>query len=100
MLFLTLLPWYILFRKSPYDYPDGPAYCDCLLRGTAGIYRRYRSHRAEGLSCMRALGIHLMVWSGSVGEAEVALLPEIKRMGYDGVEVPFFDPHSLDITGL
>ncbi len=42
------------------------------------------------------LGVHLMVWSGQVGEAELALLPAIREMGYDGVEIPIFAPDALD----
>ncbi|MEM7128858.1 MAG: sugar phosphate isomerase/epimerase family protein [Chloroflexota bacterium] len=46
----------------------------------------------------QALGIHLMVWSGNVTEAEMVLLPKIKEMGYDGVEIPIFDPKAIDVS--
>ncbi|MBV7333657.1 sugar phosphate isomerase/epimerase [Chloroflexi bacterium TSY] len=49
---------------------------------------------------MRKLGVHLMVWSGQVGDEELALLPQIKKMGYDGVEIPIFDPDSLDVSAI
>jgi len=42
------------------------------------------------------LGINLMVWSGQVGPQELALLPGIKEMGYDGVELSIFDPDQFD----
>ncbi len=54
-------------------------------------------------------GINLMVWNGQVGTAELALLPQLRAMGYDGIEIPLFDPvtfrteairSSLDATGL
>ena len=43
------------------------------------------------------LGVHLMVWSGNVTETEMALLPAIKEMGYDGIEIPIFDPDAIDV---
>ncbi|MEM7033374.1 MAG: sugar phosphate isomerase/epimerase [Chloroflexota bacterium] len=39
---------------------------------------------------MNKIGVHLMVWSGDVGHAELDRLPDIKKMGYDGVEIPIF----------
>jgi D-psicose/D-tagatose/L-ribulose 3-epimerase len=46
------------------------------------------------------LGINLMVWSGQVGPHELRLLPMIKEMGYDGVELPLFDITALDIPAI
>jgi len=46
------------------------------------------------------LGVHLMVWSGSVNADEMALFPLISEMGYNGVEVPIFDPAALDTTAV
>ncbi len=46
------------------------------------------------------LGVHLMVWSGSVNADEMALFPLISEMGYNGVEVPIFDPGALDLTAI
>ena len=46
------------------------------------------------------LGIHLMVWSGNVTETELALLPTIKAMGYDGIEIPIFDPDGIDLSAV
>ena len=45
-------------------------------------------------------GVHLMVWSGQVGARELALLPAIKEMGYDGVEIPIFDPAAVDAAAV
>lgn len=36
-----------------------------------------------------------MVWNGQVGAAELALLPQLREMGYDGVEIPIFDPETF-----
>jgi D-psicose/D-tagatose/L-ribulose 3-epimerase len=36
-----------------------------------------------------------MVWNGQVGTAELALLPALQVMGYDGVELPLFDPDGF-----
>jgi sugar phosphate isomerase/epimerase len=39
---------------------------------------------------MNNIGVHLMVWSGQIGQAEIERLPAVKEMGYDGVEIPIF----------
>lgn len=41
-------------------------------------------------------GAHLMIWSGQVGPAELALLPGVRAMGYHGVELPIFAPDAFD----
>ena len=46
---------------------------------------------------MPTLGVNLMVWNGQVGAAELALLPQIKEMGYDSVELPVFMANPFDI---
>lgn len=43
------------------------------------------------------LGVNLMVWNGQVGAAELALLPQIKEMGYDSVELPVFTAAAFDM---
>ncbi len=45
-------------------------------------------------------GINLMVWNGQVGRAELALLPMLQEMGYDGVELPLFDPDSFALEQI
>ena len=49
---------------------------------------------------MNKLSIHLMVWSGDVGQAELDRLPAIKAMGYDGVEVPIFGLDTFDAPAV
>jgi D-psicose/D-tagatose/L-ribulose 3-epimerase len=41
-------------------------------------------------------GINLMAWSGRIGAAELALLPGIAALGYDGVELPVLAPDAVD----
>jgi D-psicose/D-tagatose/L-ribulose 3-epimerase len=45
-------------------------------------------------------GINTLLWSGSVGPAEIARLPALKAAGFDGVEVPIFDPASFPASEL
>lgn len=47
---------------------------------------------------MKKIGINLMVWSGEVGAVELDRLPNIKAMGYDGVEIPIFGLDTFDPT--
>lgn len=42
------------------------------------------------------LGINLMAWSGTIGTPELARLPAIAALGYDGVEIPILDPDAVD----
>ncbi len=49
---------------------------------------------------MPTIGINLMVWNGQVGAAELALLPQIKKMGYDSVEIPVFTPTTLALQAV
>jgi sugar phosphate isomerase/epimerase len=46
------------------------------------------------------LGINLMAWSGSIGPAELDLLPGIAALGYDGVELPVFAPEAVDTAAV
>jgi D-psicose/D-tagatose/L-ribulose 3-epimerase len=46
------------------------------------------------------LGINLMAWSDAVGEAELALLPRLAALGYDGVELPLLAPERIDADGV
>lgn len=41
-------------------------------------------------------GINLMAWSAGVGAEELALLPRLAEMGYDGVELPILQPDLID----
>ncbi|MBX3010987.1 MAG: sugar phosphate isomerase/epimerase [Caldilineaceae bacterium] len=49
---------------------------------------------------MPKIGINLMVWNGQVGPAELALLPHIKEMGYDSVELPLFAADGFDVAAV
>lgn len=49
---------------------------------------------------MSTFGINLMVWNGQVGPTELALLPQIKAMGYTSVELPVFAADALDIPDV
>jgi len=39
-------------------------------------------------------GMNLLLWSGDLTDAMLPVLEELKRMGYDGVELPIFDPDA------
>ena len=41
-----------------------------------------------------------MAWSGTVGPAELDLLPGIAALGYDGVELPVFAPEAVDAAAV
>ena len=49
---------------------------------------------------MARFGINLMVWNGAVGAKELALLPQIKEMGYATVELPVFGAADLEIGAV
>jgi len=54
------------------------------------------------------IGMNLLLWTGSVTEEHIPLLKQIKKWGFDGVELPMFDPKgawstlsmALDDLGL
>jgi D-psicose/D-tagatose/L-ribulose 3-epimerase len=41
------------------------------------------------------IGMNLLLWTGHVGEEHVPILRAIKDTGFDGVEVPIFDPSDI-----
>ena len=41
------------------------------------------------------LGVNTFIWSAEFTPAHLSLLPRIKEHGFDGVEVPLFDPASF-----
>ena len=43
-------------------------------------------------------GMNMLLWTGELNEAILPMLAAIKSMGYDGVELPLFNPHQ-DVTG-
>lgn len=44
---------------------------------------------------MVKVGVHLMVWTSTLGEDTLALFQKAKDMGYDGVEIPLIDPMNI-----
>ena len=80
-----------------------------LVKDTVREYdvrNQYSSNRtvftatAESSIMAHKLGVNLMVWSGQAGADELRLLPAIKEMGYDGVELPVFDIERLGIPAI
>lgn len=49
---------------------------------------------------MKQIGINLMVWSGQVGPETIDRFPRIKEWGYNGVEVPIFEPDTIDTSAV
>jgi D-psicose/D-tagatose/L-ribulose 3-epimerase len=50
---------------------------------------------------MNKIGIHALVWAGSWGAAECErAVASTKEAGYDLIELPVFDPSSMDIGAL
>jgi D-psicose/D-tagatose/L-ribulose 3-epimerase len=45
-------------------------------------------------------GMNLLLWSGDLTEDMLPVLEELKRMGYDGVEMPIFDPDAKKFAQL
>lgn len=45
-------------------------------------------------------GISAFAWTASFGQQHLDLLPKIKELGLDCVEIPMFDPAKLPIAGI
>lgn len=45
-------------------------------------------------------GINLLLLNGVIGDEEIALFPLIKEIGFDGVEIPVFDPDKLNLRRI
>jgi D-psicose/D-tagatose/L-ribulose 3-epimerase len=41
------------------------------------------------------IGMNMLLWTGHVGEEHVPILRALKETGFDGVEVPVFDPSDV-----
>ena len=41
------------------------------------------------------LGVNMFIWSAEFGPSNFDLLPRIKEAGFDGIEVPLFDPAAF-----
>ena len=39
-------------------------------------------------------GINLLLWTDSMHDGLIPTVEAIKKMGYDGVEMPLFDPNK------
>jgi D-psicose/D-tagatose/L-ribulose 3-epimerase len=42
------------------------------------------------------IGVNTLIWGASFGPSDFHLLPRIKDAGFDGIEVPIFDPHAFE----
>src|SRR4051812_23089842 len=45
-------------------------------------------------------GINTLLWSASVRQAELDRLPAIRDAGFDGIEVPIFDPPAFPAAAV
>jgi D-psicose/D-tagatose/L-ribulose 3-epimerase len=45
-------------------------------------------------------GINAFLWTAGYTPADEALLPRIREAGFDGIEIPIFDPEQFDSAGL
>jgi D-psicose/D-tagatose/L-ribulose 3-epimerase len=46
------------------------------------------------------LGVNTFIWSAEFGRAQLALLPRIREHGFDGVEIPMFDPTGFPAADI
>ena len=46
---------------------------------------------------MYKYGINFLLWSGSFDKESLPLIKKAADMGFDGVEIPIFDPNAVDI---
>jgi len=46
---------------------------------------------------MPKFGVNLLLWASKFDRETVGLLPKVADMGFDGVEIPIFDPATVDI---
>jgi D-psicose/D-tagatose/L-ribulose 3-epimerase len=46
------------------------------------------------------IGMNLLLWTAKAGEAHYPLLAQLKKMGYDGVEIPVFEGTSRDYKAV
>jgi len=43
------------------------------------------------------VGVNLFLWTGNFTKKELKLIDKVARMGFDGVELPIFDPSAVDV---
>jgi D-psicose/D-tagatose/L-ribulose 3-epimerase len=46
------------------------------------------------------IGVNTLIWGASFGPSDFHLLPRIKDAGFDGIEVPIFDPHAFEARAV
>ena len=46
---------------------------------------------------MAKFGVNLLLWADKFDRETVDLIPKVADMGFDGVEIPIFDPSTVDI---
>ena len=46
------------------------------------------------------IGISAFAWTAQFGDRHLKLLPAIKKLGLDGVEIPMFDPAMLPVASI
>ena len=46
---------------------------------------------------MPKYGVNLLLWAAKFDRETVDLIPKVAEMGFDGVEIPIFDPDTVDI---
>lgn len=46
---------------------------------------------------MPKYGVNLLLWADKFDRDTVDLIPAVAKMGFDGVEIPFFDPATVDM---
>ena len=47
---------------------------------------------------MPKFGVNLLLWADKFDKETADLIPQVAEMGFDGVEIPIFDPETVDIT--
>lgn len=45
-------------------------------------------------------GVNTLIWSESFGPEQFRLLPAIQAAGFDGIEIPLFDPHDVPARAI
>jgi D-psicose/D-tagatose/L-ribulose 3-epimerase len=64
------------------------------------VIRRPPMRRYNARTCMK-FGVNTLIWGAAFGPPDFHLLPRLKDGGFDGVELPIFDPgaFSADAVG-
>lgn len=50
--------------------------------------------------CQMKIGVSAFAWTARFGQSHLKLLPEMKKIGLDGIEVPMSDPALLPISSI